>query len=443
MIGFRERPSSQPTRPAVIVATAVAALAIALALTWFALVAPRGVPGVSYYELDAEFANAANVGVGSDVRVSGRRVGQVTDTRLHAGRATLSLQLASSEGPLRSDSRARIALKGLLGAKFVEITPGRTGQELESGATLTTRQTSTAVELLDVAQALDAPHRRRLQHTVRGLGAGFLGRGEDANETLRAAPDVLADTTSWTSAVLEREGAAARLNPSAASAAEAFDPVRQELAEGFRPAARVMQAFADRRDAVRRTLEAAPPALAALREGLDAATPLLDETAGLARATTRLTRRAPAALRETRLLLREAGSPLQRTEPLLRSLAASVPSTLRLLDRLAPVAAPAGRALRNSQPQLVELGRRPCDLFRMARNWRSLLGYGVAPGSGDPLGNLDDDAGGLGGLNSLRTLAISPKSTDALTVDAPAPAGSRPPNNAYPGPCLAWEDRAP
>jgi len=433
----RQRPMAEPTTPAVIVLAALAVFATAIGLTWFAIVAPRGVPGVSYHTLDATFVNAANVGVGSEVRLAGRRVGQVTSTELKDGRATLKLQLEDGVRPLRSDTRARISLKGLLGAKFIELAPGRNGKPLDDGDTL--RTTSTSVELLDVAQALDAQHRKRLQQTFQGLGKGFLGRGEDANALMRDAPAMLDDTTSWIDAVLARGGAAARFNPSLQSAAAAYDPVRNELAQGFAPAAQVMEAFADRREPLRQALAEAPGALRALRNGLDASTPLLHETAGFARATTRLTRRAPAALRETTRLLREAPAPLRRSEPLLHALAASVSPTLRALRRLDPVVPPSIKSLKNGRVQLVVLGQRPCELFRFMRNWRSLLGYGVKPGSGDPGGDLDDDAR-LGRLNSLRTVAIAPKSLDSLTVDAPTPAGYRPPRNAYPGPCQAWKD---
>lgn len=453
MIGLRQRPASRPPSRLVIVASTLAALGLAVGLAWFAFVAPRGVPGVKYYNLEAEFTNAANIGVGSEVRLAGRRVGQVTQTRLDSGRATLKLQLSDSVRPLRSDTRARVALKGALGARFVELTPGQRGRPLDSGETLGTRQTSSAVELLDVAQALDPPRRRQLQRTVRGLGAGFLGRGQDMNELLGTAPRVFRQTSRWTGAVLSRKGAAARFNPSVESAAAAFDPVREEAAQGLRPGARVMEAFADRREPLRQTLEEAPPALGALRKGLDASTPLLDETAGLARATIRLNRHAPGALRQASALLHDARRPLRQSEPLLRSLGGAVQPTLNALDRVEPLVEPSIRSMRNGRVQLVVLGRRPCELFQFMRNWRSMLGFGIAPGSGDPLGDLDEDLG-LGALNSLRTVAITPRTTDSISADGPALPVNIPPLgvgpslptgfpgiNAYPAPCQAWKDR--
>lgn len=440
MSKLRNRPASIPTSAVTIVATAIGVLAIAVALTWFAIVAPRGVPGVSYRYLDAQFADASNVPVASEVRIAGRRVGQVTRTERTGGLATLRLQLEPDTEPMRSGTTARIRLKGLLGGKFVELTPGSSGPELADGATLPVGRTSNAADLLDVIQGLDEPTRVNLQSVVRGLGNGLAGRGRQLNDMLRQAPAVFAGNTAFADAVLDRDGAAARLAPASESLAAAFEPVRAQLAAGFRPGARVLQAFADRRAELRSTVELAPSTLSALRQGLDAATPLLNETEGLARGITRLSRPAPAALREARVLLRDARPPLRRTPALLRSVQHVVSPTLRLLRRADPVVPPSARALRNSLPPLAELGRRPCELFSFARNWRSMLSFGVAPGSGDPLGDLDDDAG-LGQLNSLRTVLVAPRSTEGLTVDARNT--DRPGSSAYPAPCQADEERLP
>ena len=196
--------------------------------------------------------------------------------------------------------------------------------------------------------------------------------------------------------------------------------------------------FGRRRQEIQRTLDVAPSTLAGLRGGLDVTTPLLDEVTGLAREAVRFTRPAPAALRDTEALLDEARPALKATSPLLRTLERAVPPTLRMLLRVDPVTGPATRALTDSLPPLVELGRRPCELLTFARNWRSMIGFGVAPGSGDPGGMLDDDAG-LGAINSVRLILASPPSTDQLSLDVtPAP----PPSNAYPGPCQAPAERA-
>lgn len=426
MIPLRNQPASHVTSPLVILVVAVAAVALAAALLWVAVVSPRGVPGVDYYEVTAEFDDAANIAPLSDVRIAGRRVGQVSGIDWRRGRAAVRLQLDPDVARLRSDTTARIGLKGLLGAKFVDVSPGRHGRLLPDGATLPARRTSNSLELLDVAQALDVRRRRHLQSLVRGLGQGWAGRGESLNDMLRDAPPFLRHGRRLSSAVLAVEGSARRFVPALESAAAAYDPVREPLASGFRPQATVLRAFDARTSELQRTLEEAPRSLGALRRGMNAATPLLAETAGLARATTRFTKPAPAALRRTAALLRESRPALRETQPLLRRLAEAVPPSLAFLRRIDPVAEPAGRALGNSSPSLVEFASRPCELLTFARNWRSTLGFGVPPGSGDPTGDLDEGQG-LGPLNSFRI----------VVTGEPAEKGA----SAYPPPCAAPKER--
>jgi phospholipid/cholesterol/gamma-HCH transport system substrate-binding protein len=223
----RNRPASRPLSTLQIVGTAGAALFASLALIWLALVAPRGVPGIGYRYLNAQFQNAGNVPISTEVRIGGRHAGQVVGTSLSGGVATFRLQLLPGDVPVHSDATAYIGLKGLLGGKYVELDPGHAAATLRDGATLPKTQTSTALDILDVAQTFDAAHRRDLQLTVQGLGKGLLSRGPDISEILHDAAPVAGNTDAISTAILDRPGAAARLFPSAESLAAAFDPVRK------------------------------------------------------------------------------------------------------------------------------------------------------------------------------------------------------------------------
>ena len=330
--------------------------------------------------------------------------------------------------------------KGLLGAKFVDVTPGKRGRILPSGSTIAAKRTSSAVEMLDVLQAFDPRTRVALQQSVKGLGKGYLGRGQDLNEMFAAGSRFYSDAQAVSDAILARPGAAARFAPSAETLAGAYDPVREELARGFAPQARVLQAFADEGRALDQTIAQAPPALDALHRGLDAATPLLDETAGLARATRRLTADAPEALRQTTGLLRETGPALRASRPLLERVADATSPTVSFLKTTAPVIDPSIRALRSNIPPLAELARRGCDVLDFARNWRSTLGFGVATDTGDPLGDLDAGEPGLGPMNSLRVVPARVLQPDSLMADNP-PKDVALGRSPYPAPCAAVSEK--
>ena len=425
-------PVSHQTSTATIAIAAMAVLAVMAALAYLAWVAPRGVPLLSYYDIDAQFADAAQIADLSQVRIGGRNVGQVTGTTYRGGHAIVRMALFPGQQSLRSDTTARISLKGLLGGKYVDIHPGSHGQMLPSGSTLPVSQTSTAVDLVSFMQTFSKPTRLNLQLSVRGLGQGFLGRGAGLAQALTVAPGFLGHLGTVSSAVVARTGAAARFFPSTESLTAAYDPVRQELAGGFTPESQVMQAFVDRAPQLQRTLDTAPPALSALRQGLDATTPLLNETAGLARAVVALTGPAPAALREASILLHDAAPPLRAAGPPLQDLAAAVPATLEFLGRIDAVIRPVIVALEQSVPPLRLLGQHGCDVLSYLENWRSSLSFGVGAGSGP----LASGEAGLGPLNSLRVVPV--RLLSELAADAPQ--NSLPARNPNPAPCTATSE---
>jgi virulence factor Mce-like protein len=431
---FRQPVSHRPSA-ATIVLAALASLGVLVALAYLAIVAPRGVPLLHYYDVKARFADASEITDLSQVRIAGRQVGQVTGSSYQAGHAIVSMSLYPGGPVLRSDTTARIRLNGLLGAKFVQLTPGQQGRLLPSGSMLPVSQTSSAVDIPTLLQMFNAPARQNLHTSLRGLGEGFVGRGVEINQMLSVAPSFYGRIGQLSQTVVTaRPGAAARLFPSLDQLASAYQPVRQDLAAGFHPEARVMRAFQQSSPALRSTLDNAPTALTALQQGMSAATPLLDQTAGLARAVTALTKPAPAAMAQTTEFLKDAGPALARTKPALTNLAGAVPNTLTFLKAIDPVIPPAVVAMAESMPSLLNLGQHGCDLLSFAQNWRSSLAFGVPQGSGA----LGSGEAGLGALNSLRVVAV--RALSELNADAPQPVR---PHDAYPAPCAGSQERTP
>lgn len=405
----------------------VGGLVTILALVGFiavALTAQRGVPLRSYYTVRAEFRSVGNIEQYSEVRIAGQLVGQVLDSSYRHGIASLQLQLQKSSEPLRGSTTAQIRLKGLLGAKYVELVPGRTGVSIPNGGTIPASRTSTAVDVFHVLQTLDARRRLDLRQTLAALGGGFLGRGAQLNDALAAAVPVLSSTDAYASAVNTRTGAAARLIPAAQSLSAALDPVRVPLAAGFAPQARLLTPFVAERSPTESALEIAPGALSTTRTGLAATDPLLAQTTGFARAAVQLTGVAPSALRQATALLQSTPGPLRQLTPLADALGGAVDPTVRLTGGVAPLITPAIRALTDSVPTLAALGTHACDVLAFARNWRSLLGYGQASSTGDPIGPSDYVMTGV-----------------AANADALSPSAAKPPaligHDPYPAACTA------
>lgn len=79
----------------------------------------------SGYKLIAEFDRIDGLTVGSDVRMSGIKVGTVIDQELNKQNfyATVTLSI-NDEIELPDDTSAKITMEGLLGGNYVSLTPG-------------------------------------------------------------------------------------------------------------------------------------------------------------------------------------------------------------------------------------------------------------------------------------------------------------------------------
>jgi phospholipid/cholesterol/gamma-HCH transport system substrate-binding protein len=102
--------------------------------------------GGDTYLLESRFANAGGIHSGSSVMLSGVSVGRVEDVRMEPSdfSAIVTLRLPTALR-LPADSMASIKTSGLIGDKFVSLSPGAEETYLEPGARIT--MTESAVDL--------------------------------------------------------------------------------------------------------------------------------------------------------------------------------------------------------------------------------------------------------------------------------------------------------
>lgn len=93
---------------------------------------------VEGYQLTAAFAKAGGLKAGSDVRISGIKIGTVSSQRLDtATYQAVVLLTISPEIRLPVDTVASIASDGLLGGSYLKLEPGSTRDMLQDGGKLT------------------------------------------------------------------------------------------------------------------------------------------------------------------------------------------------------------------------------------------------------------------------------------------------------------------
>ena len=128
--------------------TGAAILVLAASFLGYA-VAHSGRTGVSGYPLTARFDRIDGLAVGSDVRMAGVKVGTVSDARIDP-RSYLAVVTLTVQDSIKlpKDSSAEVTSDGLLGGKFLSLSPGGDSNMLAPGGTITITQSSVSLEQL-------------------------------------------------------------------------------------------------------------------------------------------------------------------------------------------------------------------------------------------------------------------------------------------------------
>ncbi len=102
---------------------------------------------VSGYNLIAKFDNADGINNGSDVKISGVKIGTVESQFLDTKNFKASLILnIPNHIKLSSDSSIKISSEGLLGSKYLSISPGGDEEFLKDGDEIIFTQSSVNFE---------------------------------------------------------------------------------------------------------------------------------------------------------------------------------------------------------------------------------------------------------------------------------------------------------
>lgn len=364
---------------------------VALLALFLAYNANTGLPGVPAYRVTVEVPDAARLTAGNEVRIRGRRAGQVLAIEPALRRdgrpfARLSLRLERSVDPLPVDTVARVRPRSMLGLKYVELTPGRSARTVGDAGTLPLRQARGAVELDHVLQAFDRETRRDLRGLLGDLSSGVAGRGGDLNAAigelrplarhLEPVMRTLAEPgTDLRGAIHGVQGATA-----------ALAPVSEPLASTLRNLARTLDAAVAAEPELDRTLADLPPTLTTATRSLRRVSPVLGDGAALmrdlrpaatllapaARGLADLARRGTPVLRRANAI----GPDLSDTLAAVGRLVAE-PATPGSVRRLTEVVASLGPTLRAVNPFQVD-----CNYLGVwTRNVNSTISEGDAHGT--------------------------------------------------------------
>lgn len=102
------------------------------------------ITGKRGYTLHAEFEKAGGIKPGAVVEIAGVEVGSIKNVRLDNNAALIELTLEDTV-KIHDDAIASIKTKGLIGEKFIQITPGGSEKILPNGGKI--RDTESAVDI--------------------------------------------------------------------------------------------------------------------------------------------------------------------------------------------------------------------------------------------------------------------------------------------------------
>jgi phospholipid/cholesterol/gamma-HCH transport system substrate-binding protein len=139
---------------------ALVGLLVVLLAVWFVMFAwdrTGGGTKAGAIRITAIFPNASGVSPGTDVRVSGLKIGSVKSLSLDPQSYQVKVNIALDPSvKLPSDSSAQITSEGLLGSTFVAFTPGGSPNPLKTGDTITDTQGSMDLMAL-IGQFINKP----------------------------------------------------------------------------------------------------------------------------------------------------------------------------------------------------------------------------------------------------------------------------------------------
>src|SRR3954454_19451428 len=275
------------------------------------------------YRVHALFgAEATQLTQGSEVRISGVKIGMVISTAPRGRSIEALMQIDRRFVPLPSDVRAVVRFKTLLGESFVEMSPGsRTAPKLPDGGELPTGNVETTQTVDKVLSTFDAPTRRDFKRFLTDFAVAAKGRGTSLNDVLGNAAPASADLHRL-SVVLDAEGPA--------------------LSTLIRDSAKPLNQIGDRSHDVQTLIGAGDEVLSA--------------TASQDRALTETVRLAPGFLHR-----------LQHTMAQLDATASDAGPALRTLRPVAPLVRPALTGAEALAPELRTAFRRMDPIVRESK----------------------------------------------------------------------------
>ena len=142
------------------------------------------------YEVSADFARIDGIHQGSDVRISGIKVGTVVADELDPKTYLATIRMSiDKEVQLPEDTVAQVTSSGLLGDKYMSLAPGGSDTMIPSGGKIRYTQSSISLENLIGQMMFSTPGAKpAAPNGAEGGAAPSPGPGASPQATTPSAP---------------------------------------------------------------------------------------------------------------------------------------------------------------------------------------------------------------------------------------------------------------
>ncbi|MDX6688696.1 MAG: phospholipid/cholesterol/gamma-HCH transport system substrate-binding protein [Solirubrobacteraceae bacterium] len=347
--------TTAPTRGRILVIAAFSLSCFGLLLYfWLAFGGPIPLKPQGY-RVQVAFTDASTLADLADVRTAGVTIGKVVKKELApgGGRTLATIELQGRYAPLRSDARAILRQKTLLGETYVELTTGsRDAPALKEGARLGDGRVAQAVEFDELLRIFDKPTRTAFRQWQASLAQAGAGRGRDLNDALGNLP-VFTENAQSVVDVLDTRRAA--LRSLVHNAGRTFEDVTRDegaLATLVQRNSELFGELAKRRDALAKSIQILPTFLAETKTTLARLRTFSLNTDPLIRDLDPVLTDLQPTLVSLHGLAPDLESLFHNIDPLIAAGDQGLPALSRTLRGLDPVLASAGPFLRQVNPLL-------------------------------------------------------------------------------------------
>lgn len=239
-----------PARVAVIAALAIAVIVLGVIV----------LGGNGQHKYSLLFQNAAQLVPDNQVLIGGQPVGSVESIELTED--NLAEVKVSVEQELHEGSTATIRATSLSGVAnhYVSVSPGpNSNPPLEEGAALGLASTTTPIDIDQFFNTFPAPVRRGLEDFIKGSGASYAGRGEDANRAFKFFGPGLNRATAFAAELNADQRLFERFLVSSSKLSTAIAARGEELSSAISNASTALGAIASQNVALSDTLRLLPP----------------------------------------------------------------------------------------------------------------------------------------------------------------------------------------